>query len=436
MLATRPLLTPYAPEASGRTASLRAALDEAVGKSTGPRSLRAALASFTPVRSVFIVMHGVSNDVVNRFEGFLAGMRKRFPKEMAHVLVVPLFWGCDLLGQATDNVGSRWAQLSGPSERAWAGVAKLKDTVGRIRHAFAVQGRQIPITVVAHSNGTVITVAALQEALELDNVVMLGSPLDVDNVRDATNVTRLALAASRVRGKLIHCWSPGDWVAGSLKGGTGSYGFPTKHGNLDIRDYPLDGRWNIIDAKVRNVGHSEWHHSDWIGKIQSWTPRSLPADLFLGRVASGDTVGVHEDSWVSPRALAAFEKIIPWSEADNTRTWWNDPQEPSKRGDGLKGTFHLLPGGMTTMFQYFDMDESGYKITVEEGAVRARIIRATWSQDGQDHQTRWKTIGPADGEVRDRCLAPDVYDAHFRLELQATGAEIAVCRLHFWAKDH
>jgi hypothetical protein len=84
----------------------------------------------------------------------------------------------------------------------------------------ACHGLGAPVNVIAHSNGTLLTVAALLLGARLDNLLMMGSPLDCDNDRSQTE---LATALRSVSGQVINFWSPQDeWAM--VKGGIGAYG--------------------------------------------------------------------------------------------------------------------------------------------------------------------------------------------------------------------
>jgi hypothetical protein len=72
--------------------------------------------------------------------------------------------------------------------RAWDGVAKLKDVVAQCR---ALLGPQIPITLLCHRQGATIAAAALQEGLQVDHVVMMGACLGYESVRTGARNTDL-----------------------------------------------------------------------------------------------------------------------------------------------------------------------------------------------------------------------------------------------------
>jgi len=83
-------------------------------------------------------------------------------------------------------------ELFGMSNAAWWGAAKLKEVVARTRDIF---GSQVPITIISHSQGTVITTAALQEGMVIDNWILMGSPLNYEAVMTGRRTT-LALPIS------------------------------------------------------------------------------------------------------------------------------------------------------------------------------------------------------------------------------------------------
>lgn len=59
-----------------------------------------------------------------------------------------------------------------------------------------------PINVIAHSQGTVIVTAALQDGMKVDNVIFLGSPMDREEVENQSNNINFRTAAKNVKGSL------------------------------------------------------------------------------------------------------------------------------------------------------------------------------------------------------------------------------------------
>ena len=53
-------------------------------------------------------------------------------------------------------------------------MRKLKETVARCRDIYP----KVPITILSYSQGTLISTAAIQEGMKVDNWLLMGSPMD------------------------------------------------------------------------------------------------------------------------------------------------------------------------------------------------------------------------------------------------------------------
>lgn len=124
--------------------------------------------------------------------------------------LIYLGWGSDWAVEGSQSIGFRrsW-DPRGMSSDAWDAADKLRLAVKEIRTVI----RGACITVVAHSQGTAVAVAALQDRnLEIDNLVLLGSPLGERTVAKAERNTRLASALMSVRLRFMNLSSPLDTV--------------------------------------------------------------------------------------------------------------------------------------------------------------------------------------------------------------------------------
>ncbi len=128
-----------------------------------------------------------------------------------------------------------------------------------------------PITVIAHSQGTILTLAALDAGATIDNFIMMGSPLDVLPFQEADN--DLLRSRFRIRAKTYNYWSRHDeWAA--IKGGIGAHG--------DALSQVLALRWiiqrefapgvRIRDYLLPSDGDfKEYDHSDYMTNVEFFT---------------------------------------------------------------------------------------------------------------------------------------------------------------------
>jgi pimeloyl-ACP methyl ester carboxylesterase len=177
---------------------------------------------------------------------------------------------------ASDNIGDRatassgWYK-SGMSIQQWQGVDKLRRVVDDLRTLIqtdpALSGEEINI--VAHSQGTLITLAALQEGLRVDNVIFMGSPMDQGIVQSRTDNTDWTLAVPNA-GHISNFWSRSDDTAG-YKGGIGAVGLPANTIGISGRttDHQLSG--------VDHYGPTGWWAGNWLNYSVDPFIRNRPA---------------------------------------------------------------------------------------------------------------------------------------------------------------
>lgn len=212
----------------------------------------------TKPTSIVILIHGVysNSDVFSRFQTKVAD------RKLPGAWIVPFDWGPEPVFNASSNVGNRASVGNGMSKQAFVAAAKLKEVVGRIRENL---GDEVPINIVAHSQGTIVTLAALQEGMSIDNWILLGSTLSQENISSGAFNTRLADGAKNVRGKVINFWSQADrtvsWVGGA---GIGCSGLPHL---IQKQERSTTGSLNIEDQEVVSVNHfgeEGWWDCDWL----------------------------------------------------------------------------------------------------------------------------------------------------------------------------
>ena len=143
------------------------------------------------------------------------------------------------------NAEDSWRSY-GMSKQQWRAVHKLKKIVADLRKLIAsypaLKGETINI--VCHSQGTLITLAALQEGMKVDTVIFMGSPMDKEimGANKPGYNTDILKGAANTR-HLFNFWSNEDDIARG-KGGIGGFGFPeNKIG------------WKTIDIELKGVSH-------------------------------------------------------------------------------------------------------------------------------------------------------------------------------------
>ena len=116
-----------------------------------------------------------------------------------------------------------------------------------------------PINIVAHSQGTLITLAALQEGMFVDGVIFMGSPIDREEAQAGTRNVRILNGVQNAKW-LVNLWSSSDNTA-RLKGGIGGFGLP-----------PSLIQGNIFDRKLKDIDHygaSGWWNGSWLNNTDN-----------------------------------------------------------------------------------------------------------------------------------------------------------------------
>lgn len=225
---------------------------------------------------VVILIHGVYSEG-EWYAPLLKWAQEKSAAGPRH-LVVPFSWGDYVTKQqggslikAADEVHQMFrSQLFG-YDRLYQGhsVVRLKALID------ACQQAGLRVSIMAHSNGSMLTTGALLLGARIHSAVFMGSPLDCDN--DASQ-RELAQAMLHVDGKLYNLWNHRDAWA-TLKGGIGAFGdnddyiernpnivnVPFVHGNMirgnKVRSYHPKTRlgaerWNPAEAV-------KFHHGDY-----------------------------------------------------------------------------------------------------------------------------------------------------------------------------
>jgi hypothetical protein len=181
------------------------------------------------LRSISILVHGVNTDA-SWYKLVETEIKKKSGISVEggvehHELfgIIPFSWG-DYENQnqggypnyAADEIVQLFENGSFSYDRIYQGhsAVRLKELIDEARKVG------VQVNVIAHSNGTLVTSAALLLGAKLDNFLMMGSPLDSDNDRSQGELVK---ALKSVSGAVYNFWSPQDEWA-HLKGGIGGFG--------------------------------------------------------------------------------------------------------------------------------------------------------------------------------------------------------------------
>ena len=233
-------------------------------------SARAALAADQKT-SVVILVHGImvgGEKISGSYSRFNEIAKKEFP----NTAIIEFSWGgtfedTDGPQNGSDGVGNRKNVFVGLSSQAWEGVDKLKKIVKDTRDAL---DGQVKITVVSHSQGTVLTLAALQEGMRVDNWILMGSPLDEEIVIKSENDTHFDEGCKNVANVVVNFSSTNDSVA-RAKGGVGCHGLPDELPTLG-RCVQKAGSscksWKMNSLRVYSIPFNKTNHT---GKAGWWS---------------------------------------------------------------------------------------------------------------------------------------------------------------------
>lgn len=210
------------------------------------------------VRTITILVHGVNTDAA--WYDLVQEELKKNP-ETKNDIAIPFTWG-DYENQkqggypqyAVDEVDQMFQNPTFGYDRFYQGhsAARLKEMIDAARETGA------QVNVVAHSNGTALTTAALMMGAELDNMVFMGSPLDSDNDKSNAQINK---AAENVKGDKYNFWSEGDEWAW-IKGGIGANGDNKTWNkkNPDFKNVEFGPGKNVAGTKIteKEVDHSDY----------------------------------------------------------------------------------------------------------------------------------------------------------------------------------
>ena len=389
-----------------------------------PSSVRSKASKFYCINSVVVLVHGVntSASVYRDWIQYFFSSRK-FP-ELSGTLYVSVNWASDSINQASDQVGGRANSSVGMSDRAWFAVWKLGQTVARMQKRFP----GVPISIVSHSQGSIVTLAALQEGMRVNNWVLMGSPLDreiVAHCEEGEN-TFLEYASRNVSGWVWNLWSTEDDIA-ALKGGIGRFGLRTP--------CFVGGGWygqNVYDTHIPGIDHfgdnSWWDAAHLVSQMPSKAFDSLK---YVLSGSGAKPIGfLRED-------LDGFNQIdFAWADRPpEMRTAQNEYRTWDFQDHNYDSIYLdlLLPQGLLTGWYMDDKDRGHYAVQCTKGSANVRIQEAVWStfNDGEN----W--IWAQEGKVveRKKWNVDGIYDATLWVQIQNNLPGIAECTLFFEAWD-
>ncbi len=372
--------------------------------------LAAVWAGAAPVRSVIMLVHGVNTDT----RSYTRFKERIWAPELADSALLEVHWGRESCVHASGSVGERPNLVVGMSNKAWVGVSKLKDVTAQCRR---IVGPSVPITVLCHSQGAVIALAALQEGLTVDNLIMLGATLGTESVRTGARNTRLGLAARQVRGTVFNLWSSSDQTVQFAKGGIGGRGLPGQ-----IPDYTSGNLRDVRIDKVDHTGDTGWWAMGWLRPEYHKSWHGATRDEVMAALRGpGPTQPLTTQQQTELAALQDYAR------RDTFAGWFGEGDD-----DALTYTFTLLPGLMNGV-HFDDKDWCQATVTCREGRVRCRIQAAPWSRF--DRGTAWRTLDAGQTAMLSYALEGIHKDAMVFLQVEGLSTPFARAECAFTAKD-
>lgn len=371
----------------------------------------------TPIRSIVVFIHGVQSSA-NIFASWILNASKIAPggEWPDTTLVVKVDWGATdsfegstlIANRADVGIFDGWIHGMGPN--TWDAVGKLKNVIGMLRHTF---GFNIPIAIVSHSQGSVITLAALQEGMLIDTWILMGSSLDHDRVESGEDNVKFGEAAKKVSGNIYNYYSRLDKI-GPIDYHIGRLGIN------GIKDYSSD---NVFQDEISGVTHSGdngWWKGFWIlDTLSSGQQNGLSSLLFPGNVAT---------LYFDRSKIDFFQGIIQPYALNGNPKWWGDANY-----DFADEVFYLTPG-MVNGFFFDDKDEAYYKVECFEGAAQVQVLEAqsTSFNDG----TEWILVQEDSVLENSYIVNSDFFDGTVWLKVLGDSPGVARCYVAFEAWDN
>jgi pimeloyl-ACP methyl ester carboxylesterase len=156
-----------------------------------------------PSGLVTILIHGIEDDGKGWAPGIARALLAAWPKDKQQAVYL-FTWTQDGKKPGQFEYRSRVADLP---EYQVAEAERLKTFLVGARALFKKYKIKESINIIAHSQGTLITLKALELGAEVDNVVFLASPLDYKGKSGYADIERVM---PRISGKLHIFWAAND----------------------------------------------------------------------------------------------------------------------------------------------------------------------------------------------------------------------------------
>lgn len=235
-----------------------------------------------------ILVHGVeSSGDPKDFRYPYLPIKNWIAKSVPNSTVIDFDWAKgspDNPGQASIQIGTRADVISGMSTKAWKGADELKEVIGQ---------QAGPICIIAHSQGTALTLAALGSSKRVNCVVIMGSPLyqgfiqaplragykNFDVLINLASIDDMTVTLPEQIKKAIDGYAIGRSGLPDLSGG----GLLKKSNATNHTTYfnPTDGPVveNISFAEVTHSGDKGWWSAWWLEDAAIW-PQSFSLEKF------------------------------------------------------------------------------------------------------------------------------------------------------------
>lgn len=371
--------------------------------------------------SVVIFVHGVKMNVrdneTSAFSYFQTTLFNGEPESQPFFL--DFEWSTEPMMYATGMVGERYDQVWGASRYQWAAIAKLKNLVAEVRAAIGSEGK---ISLVSYSQGTVVSLGALQEGMRVDNWILMGSPLG-SAVVDGKFNTHFFKASKNVTTTVINFCSDGDWVVGLARpilspisgSGIGNTGLPAsavtgKKTHVEsASDTYVYREWvsesdkpYVYNIPVRGISHSgsstaSWLSEDWLNRLQENEREKLKVCL------AGSNLDHEKSQKLKQLAGVPIYRGGPQSTIEDIPDGHWAGFGATAYGREFKRTFRLTKD-MTTGFHFDDCSEVEFEISCLSGEVEYELKIAPWfawrTENVRSKQERILKGGKTSGRIR------------------------------------
>jgi hypothetical protein len=380
-------------------------------------------------KAVIICVHGVLSDGDDSTYGSLKSLPD-FTRNASSTIIVDFHWGYESFWNASQRIGDRYDQFGGISRYQWCAVAKLKNLVASLELNGTIDG-DTKVSVFSHSQGTVVTLTALQEGMQIDHWVLMGSPLAQEVLQEGYDHTDFLNAARNVRGVIFNLNSPADDPAG-LWNHIGRRGLPQvfrrassqnkgptasrwkvlssvtpieKRGEASdsqlVRVWPFGDRMalndsfnGLVDVPLLGIDHAGkegslwgagWWSMFWAkSEYASVWPESISwADMAGFLICDGSEKTFTEDQRNHCRVLAAVPINRDWNIFSDVSANTLADDAPwggfgwRAEGRTFTRTF-TISKGMETGFHFDDAKAVGFRIETLDGEVEHEMKVATW----------------------------------------------------------